>query len=401
MIHTCRLGDRDITLRCSSDVRDFASIWPRSDRLGDACCYVFQCADFIEVWCDTIGKARKTEPCLVGVFDERDHPLMLLALGVEARYGVRVLTFLDGGVSDYNAPVLFAETLTQAEDLIRGIWDALRAVVPPFDITLLEKIPEKVHGLANPMMRLAPSKYASSGHIVTLSGGWDEYVAKRLPRKQDTRRKLRRLAELGKVHFTIADTPEERAQLVEAMIAQKSRRYMETRGTDSFDRPGYRRFFREATARLGAGGGSVQLSALALDGEVLAAHWGCVVGGRYYYLMPSYAGGEWQRFSPGRLLLNHLIEWSIKSGMTIFDQGIGEEDYKDEYCDVVLELYQIEAPLTLRGRVLLLPRRAKEALRRLGLLDTVKAIVRDGRHFARWLRGLRNGPAHADPKPRG
>ena len=44
----------------SDDLAEFAELWPRTDRCGSAHCYVFQCADFLQVWCATVGKARRT-----------------------------------------------------------------------------------------------------------------------------------------------------------------------------------------------------------------------------------------------------------------------------------------------------------------------------------------------------
>lgn len=65
--------------------------------------------------------------------------------------------------------------------------------------------------------------------------------------------------------------------------------------------------------------------------------------------MPSYEGGDWRRFSPGRLLNEYLIEWSFSNGINVFDFGIGDEDYKKDYCDVVVRLSQAMIPRTVHG----------------------------------------------------
>ena len=295
MIQTLTIRAADLTLSWSSDLRDLTEFWPTTDMPGDSRCYAFQCADFLRVWCDTIGLARKTKTLFVAVFNKQSRPLALFPLGLEVKHGIKVLTFLDGGMSDYNAPILFPGVEGWGPDVVKAIWNSIRRVCE-HDVVVLEKLPDKIGDLTNPLTFLSTSKYPRRGYLVSLTEKWDETASKRLPHWQDSRRQLKRLSNLGTVKFKIATTPEERDDLLEAMIRQKSRRYLDTRGTDSFDRPGYRAFFQEATAVLSRRG-SLHLSGLFLDDRILAAHWGYIVGSRYYYMMPSYEGDEWQRYS--------------------------------------------------------------------------------------------------------
>src|SRR5438128_4492355 len=84
---------------------DFNDFWPRSQQFKAARCYAFQCADILEVRCKTIAAARKMETLFLAVVDTEGNPLMLLPLVIERRYGVRILEFVDVGLSDYNSPV--------------------------------------------------------------------------------------------------------------------------------------------------------------------------------------------------------------------------------------------------------------------------------------------------------
>ena len=55
--------------------------------------------------------------------------------------------------------------------------------------------------------------------------------------------------------------------------------------------------------------------------------------------MPSY-DPAWGKASPGRLLLEHLIECSFREGLRAFDFTIGDEPYKASFCNVSDELYR-------------------------------------------------------------
>lgn len=374
MLRSSPVQGSELHLQYSDRLRDFDGIWPSMDDSGASRNYVFQSADFLDVWCDTIGKARGTKPFFVAVVHASGAPHALFPLGVErSQSGLRTLRFLDGGVSDYNAPVLFPAAKTWDPALARTLWKAIIRVAPAFDVAIVEKMPDRVCDADNPLMPLVTGPYPQSGYFMQLPESAEEFVSKRLPRGQDTRRKLRRLRDRGAVEFRIGSTPAEWDEMLEAMMRQKSRRYLETRGADGLERPGYRAFFRDAAFRL-APLGRVHLSALTVDGTILAVHWGYRSRQRFYYMMPSFEEGEWLRYSPGRHLLNNLIEWAIESGVEIFDQGVGDEEYKREYCDVTMALYEIETPRTLRGRAHLLGRRAKASVRGTPVWDALKRL---------------------------
>jgi CelD/BcsL family acetyltransferase involved in cellulose biosynthesis len=94
-------------IEVASSLEDFSAQWPTTADRGDARCYPFQCADILQVWCDTIGRANHVEPVFARIVSPEGDPLFLLPLGIEKSSGTRVLRFLDGGVSDYNAPVVY------------------------------------------------------------------------------------------------------------------------------------------------------------------------------------------------------------------------------------------------------------------------------------------------------
>jgi CelD/BcsL family acetyltransferase involved in cellulose biosynthesis len=88
-------------------------------------------------------------------------------------------------------------------------------------------------------------------------------------------------------------------------------------------------------------------------------------GDRFYSLMPAFdSDPHWARFSPGRILLEDLIEWSIKNGFKAFDFGVGDEPYKDEYCEQVIPLYDHVAAGSTRGSLVVLASNGINRLRR-------------------------------------
>ena len=96
-------------------------------------------------------------------------------------------------------------------------------------------------------------------------------------------------------------------------------------------------------------------------------------------MMTSFdADPDVSRFSPGDLLLQHLVRDQTARGRQSFDLGVGEARYKASICDETIELVETMLPMTLRGR-------AYGAVR-VGLTRAKRRIKRDPRLFAAMTR---------------
>ena len=359
----------------TSSLDEFAAHWPTTAGGSQAHCYPFQCADVLQVWCDTIGRSRGIEPIFATIFLANGTPALLLPLGIERVSGIRILRFLDCGVSDYNAPVVFPETAFMRFDK-RHLWEQLRSCLPPFDLAVLEKMPETIEGLPNPLSVIATARHPESCHGIALHGSADDFERKHLPNARDSRRRLRKLESRASIRFQIARTDKERKRYFDAMVRMKRQRFADTAANDIFADAGYWQFYAEATRRLGAAG-AVQLSALIADDQIIAANWGFASGDRYYDLVPSYESGEWRTYAPGRLLTEWLLRQHLERGDRIFDYGIGDEPYKFDYCNLHTPLMDAYIPVTVTGsaynRLLQLRLAAKSRLRDTRLGGVLKA----------------------------
>jgi len=346
----------------TDELADFVDFWPRTDRARDARYHVFQCADILEVWLQTIGRARGVRPCFVGVFGADGQPQMLLPLGIYTKNGVRILTFLDGTVSDYNSPVLFPCDREWTTGVVAKLWRDIVAALPAFDVVTLKKMPARVQDITNPLILLHTVPHAEAGHRIRLSGSWHDFETQRLPRRKGGRRKLRKLSAFGPVSFEVAETAEQAITFLNAMVDNKRRQFVST-CVPGFELPGKLDYFVEITRRCGWSG-PVHLSALKVGESIVASHWGLVAGGRFYHMMSSHAGGQWEPCSPGRLLNDFLICKSFELGMETFDFGVGDESYKHEYCDEIVPLHDLAEAVSVRGRLYLQIQAGLERLRK-------------------------------------
>ena len=90
-----------------------------------------------------------------------------------------------------------------------------------------------------------------------------------------------------------------------------------------------------------------------LDGKVLSTHLGFYDNTIFYYVLPTFDLGPYEKYSPGRVLLQYLLQWSIDHGLFVFDFTVGDESYKFKWCDSKLKLFRISHSNNLLGGVYL------------------------------------------------
>ncbi len=375
----------EVQIRVTARLDDLANVWPHSlSHASPAFCTVFQTAGFLSLWLDTVGRRRGIEPCLVAVTDAANHPLMLLPLGLMRRRGVTELSFLDAGAADYNTPVLFEATPDWSRDELRALWAEIVRALPPFDVVRLDKMLVEVAGRRNPLLDLGVGPWECSGHAVTIR---ERKRTRDLPNARASRRKLKRLNEIAPTRFGFAETPAAIAEVFEALMTHKARRFAETRVPGFEQHPGLVDLYLQALTdeRMVP---NALLAVLYCGETPIAEQWCLRSGDSLILLVCGNAGGSWSNYSPGRLLNEHLIGWAEANGLVSVDFGIGDEPYKAEYCDARIALAGVVAAQTLRGRVELRRTAALGRLRATRAYQRVRPLKWTAK---RWLQARRKG----------
>lgn len=352
---------------------------------GESEHHVFQTYEWLEFWQRTIGAGPAgCAPCVVVVLDDRDAPMMLLPLGVTKRLGARVLEFLGGSQADYNGPLVHTGWLSDVA-AFETAWATALEALPAHDVRHFAKLPASWTSRDNPLLKVLPTVFQDNSYFCRLPKARDEFLATlRTKLKSDDRRQRRRLSEIGAmtVDKLVADDRCAWNAAMDAMIEQKRYRYRVTGVPDLFSSVAHERFYRELPTDPAACT-SVHFTALRLDDRVLATHWGATYRNRFYFLMPSYAAGQWATYSPGRLLLSDLVLWSIDNGIGIFDFTIGGEDYKKDWCNGVMPLFEHLSAVTPAGLIyrgfVRLRRRVRRNERAWNAVKSVYSLVRYGR----------------------
>lgn len=336
-------------------------VWRRLER--DARLFAFQGFGWQQAWLRHFQARERVSPCIVTVH-HGGRPIMLLPLGVQDRFGLRSLVFLGGGVTDYHAPILAPGwEAALGEGGFAALWRRILDALPPVDLIAFERMPAQVEGLANPFVGLPNATASGQAYAIRLPESLDAY--RRTLRSgfvADTRRKRRRLSELGSLRHLVATSSEEAEATLDAMIERKTRRFAETQAPNCFAHPEYRAFYA-ALCHADLGEARTHASRLMVGDETVAAHWGLTHRGRFYYLMIGWSGGEWARYSVGRVMIEELADSAIAEGHAVLDLTVGDEAYKNDWANEHLTLFRVEEARSVKGRAWLAVLAAREELR--------------------------------------
>ncbi|MFL1873968.1 GNAT family N-acetyltransferase [Hansschlegelia beijingensis] len=373
--------------------RDGASaLGPWSELLRGALATPYQKPGLLLPWIENVAAHEGVQPLIVVARDETGAAVALLPFGVSRRWGVTVARFLGGSHMNYNVPVIRRD---HVELFDRGEVDRLfstTAGLAGIDLFELTNQPEGWEGVRNPFMALPRQPSPDPAFSGPLAASLEEHLKLFVSAKSrsNQRRKMRRFEERGRPHIFRADTDEQRRRLLAAFLSQKAQQFAE-RGIDNvFAHPGVPEFLSEACGLTGRPA-VIDLYGFDLDDETIAVTGGLADAERYCGMFISITSGEHAKYSPGEMLMNFVVEDSIRRGLRTFDLGVGAATYKKMYCPDLEPLYDSIFGLTLRGRALAAAAAAKTAAKaRIKANPTAYALVEK-------IRALRAGRAHPAP----
>ncbi|GJE53898.1 MULTISPECIES: GNAT family N-acetyltransferase [Methylobacterium] len=354
--------------------RDLASaetLWRGLETAPDAVATPYQRFDWVAAY---VAGTQAAESLRIMVLrDAAGRPLALLPLQVSRMRGLAVARVIGAKHANYHMPLYASRQAAglSAEELEAALVRAGRAA--GIDAYALDHQPRFWDGIANPLG--AGGRPCASDAYGLMLGPDPEATVKRAF-SADARKKLRakerKLVEAhGPVAYGTATTPDSIAAILKAFHAQKRTRFATMGIADPYADEGVRRFIADATSLKATAGGdarpAIELHALSATktGRILATFGGAVNGDRFSGMWTSFdSDPEIGRFSPGDLLLHHLVGQQTGAGRRAFDLGVGEARYKASICDETIELVEVLIPVTLRGHLFTLAANAASGLKR-------------------------------------
>jgi CelD/BcsL family acetyltransferase involved in cellulose biosynthesis len=327
-------------------------------------CFVFQTFEWNATWRETVGRGATISEQVIHLTAADGRTLMLLPFAIRQTPRLRVLEFLGGSLTDYNAPLIDADFAYAIGDRqFARLWRAMTSVLPAFDAVWLVRMPKTIDGASNPLAALSWVRHTDDAYAARLPESFKEFTATRSTQFfAQIRRHRRRLEKHGDVNVSFPAEPGERLEVIRVLADQKSS-WLRSNGYDDPFRHEATREFYERLAAQQPQAGRILVACLRVGDQVAAALWGAVFGRRYYFLLPSYSEA-WKNYSAGRILTESVLQRCIDQGdVSVFDLTIGDEGYKRVWSDHSLALHEYLEARTAKGLAFVWYRRLRSAIR--------------------------------------
>ena len=309
----------------------------------------FQKYNWIECWYKNIGKTKLNVSPLIIQVQLNNKNIMIIPFGIRSSYGVNLIEWLGQGQSDYNAP-LYSKKIEIKDNEYIHLWDKILKKLPSYDLIKLLSQPKEINRdkknfLFNLGKKVSEISYSLNLEKTNYKTFYNQFLKKSI--RLDTERQKKRLKDRGELKFEII-SGSENEKIFKILVSQKRKKYIHTGAFDIFQIKQYYNFYKELACNKDFFQ-FTHLSILKLDSNVIAAHFGTYSNNVFYYLIPSYDGDIYSKYSPGRILLLKLIEWCSQNGINKFDFTTGAEEYKSYWTNDRMELSNLYKINTIKG----------------------------------------------------
>jgi CelD/BcsL family acetyltransferase involved in cellulose biosynthesis len=313
----------------------------------------YQNFDLAMLWQRHVGAPQGAVPLLVTGYGGDDEPIFLLPFCRQRKGPFTVAEFFGGKHCTINMAIWRRDFIAAAgtADMARILDHVGHAGV---DLLTLFNQPYTWQGFRNPLALLAHQRGTEDNFRLSLGASGEEIVKLQISAtmRGRLRTKERKLASLSGYRHGRVTAPAHVDRCLDAFFVQKSARLAALGVKNVFDEPGVEAFLRAACHHgLESGRPLIELYALECDAMMLALYSGIHDGRRFTSMFNSYALGEHARWSPGLILLQHLVADCADRGFESFDVGAGEARYKSFFCKEVEPLFDSILPLSGRGKL--------------------------------------------------
>ena len=367
-----------LTVECETDFARVEKRWAALNEAPGA--LPFQRSNWLRGWYQTLGQQSHVTPLLITISDAaQGSDLLALPLCLHIRNRLKIISFADLGFTDYNAPLISSTLSAQGYD-IQTLLSALLPHFPKADVLELEKMPRFLGSNENIFTQLTSTRSKFRGNILDVPHIWDDwhYGLERKHRKE-LERSWRVFNKFPNALFKHITDRSEAIDVFTQLKRMQAQRIHKSGLDYQLDMPVINRFYDDVLLN-GLQTGESILTALTIEGEVVAALMGLAHGPHYAMVRLGTGDERWKTFSPGKLIIERTMRHLHDQGFHKFDFTIGDYAYKRRLKVNQIDLYDYRHALSLKGQAYLSLLSLKAALKSSPLarstLESVKTIFK-------------------------
>jgi CelD/BcsL family acetyltransferase involved in cellulose biosynthesis len=260
-------------------------------------------------------------------------------------FGFKILRWLGTKNFDYCGPLLCKKNFFN-KNLFHEIWNDCQKAIGKIDIILLNKQLDLIDDIKNPFTEFLSNINYSKIYLIKLPAENDNYILNIENKKflAEFLRTTKKISSNYEVFFkciSIADK-----DLTVTDILNKKNNLLslkKIKNNFNLKNINFLNNMRDKYPEL------INLHAVYIDKKIIAANLGINYKKKFYYLIPVIFIEEFNKFSPGKLLLNYLVNTAIENKLDKFDFGYGEENYKKYWSNEIINISTYIKYKTIRG----------------------------------------------------
>ena len=307
--------------------------------------YFFQSLDFIKNYLLFKKNIKDINLNLVVVRSNQDQSIMcIFPFQIVNLFGVKILQWLGTRDVDYCSPIIRKNI--NLDLIFSSIWKETIKHIDGYDLIFLDRQPMLIGEFKNPFIEFLPSKIFSKSYITKLSNNFsnDLNLVKNKKFLSEFNRTEKKLQSNNEVEFKVIfekDTSLSLSNIIKNKIFQLNK--LQIKHNLNEDLINFFEKIKENCPK------KIILAALYINNEIIAASFNFSHKERFYYYMPTVFNEKYNKFSPGKILISYLLNWSSVNNINTFDFGIGEENYKKYWASDSINLYRYLNFKTFKG----------------------------------------------------
>ncbi len=323
--------------------QELENLWLNFEK--DSNLYLFQKYKFIKNFVKD-----KEENKLFIILSLKNKILAILPFEIKKKFGFKIIQWLGTKEFDYCGPVIANLEQEGIDDIqFKKAWEKIFTKYIKVDLIFLDKQLEKINDYKNPFVKYLENIIISKIYTIKLPENYQLFLEKIENKKflNEFKRTTSKLTKDNKVEFFEIEN-NDKSIGVNEIIKQKAQilEKKEIRHILNNKMINFLNKLKDENDSL------IKISALKINGEVIAANLGFVFNQRFYYFMPVLFSKKFNKFSPGKVLISYLIERSIINKFKVFDFGLGDENYKKYWSNSTETLFRYFKIKSLKGFII-------------------------------------------------
>lgn len=279
-------------------------------------------------------------------FKDNKKVICIFPFQIINKFSLKILQWLGAKDFDYCSPIIRKNI--NLDNLFNNIWKDVLNILDGYDLIFLSKQPEKIEKTSNPFVKLLSCDRDSRIYLVNLNGNFRDYLKSIKNKKfiSEFSRTEKKLKLNNSVDFKIFNQGDKSLHPRD-IIKQKIKLLNHLNTKHNFNES-IINFFDNLTVNYKK---KTILSAIFINKKMTAACFSLIHKDRFYYLIPVIFNNDYNKYSPGKILISFLINWSSSREIRTFDFGLGEENYKKYWSNDTMWLYRYIKSKTIKGSI--------------------------------------------------